>query len=46
MENKPVYYDGTLHNDFKQSENEEIERFMVTNEVRSALSGNPFFITE
>ncbi len=46
MENKPVYYDGTLHNDSMQSENEEIERFMVTAEVRSALSGNPFFTTE
>lgn len=44
MENKPVHYDGSAHND-EQLKNEAYsnETFELTDEMRKNISGNPYF---
>ncbi|MCA0972024.1 hypothetical protein LCM20_15565 [Halobacillus litoralis] len=42
MEAKPLFYDGTLHDDAKEKDLEQQEPLTVTDEMRTFLSGNPF----
>ena len=42
MENKPLHYDGSLQS-LATNQSEAInEPFVITDEIRKSLSGNPF----
>ncbi|GAA0328572.1 hypothetical protein GCM10008967_18820 [Bacillus carboniphilus] len=44
MENKPVHYDGSAHNDeLLKNEDNSNETFELTDEMRKNISGNPYF---
>ncbi|WP_169917333.1 hypothetical protein [Alkalihalobacterium alkalinitrilicum] len=42
MENKPLHYDGSIQNSENKESDANNETFVLTDEVRKNLSGNPF----
>ncbi|MGM0899499.1 MAG: hypothetical protein ACQEXB_00020 [Bacillota bacterium] len=44
MENKPVHFDGSLQNIGASQTEANVESFVLTDEIRKSLSGNPYTI--
>ncbi|MCM3617080.1 hypothetical protein M3936_05705 [Sutcliffiella horikoshii] len=42
MEGKPNHYDGSVHADLKGIVGVENESFVLTDEMRKSIGGNPF----
>ena len=44
MTNKPIHYDGSIQNNETSTANSTVnEQFTLTDEMRSNISGNPYF---
>lgn len=44
MTNKPIHYDGSIQNNETSTSNSTAnEQFTLTDEMRSSISGNPYF---
>ncbi|WP_168927323.1 hypothetical protein [Halobacillus salinus] len=43
MEEKPVFYDGSLHSTMTESDTDHEKPLLVTDEMRTSISGNPFY---
>jgi hypothetical protein len=42
MENKPLHFDGSLLNISDAQSVNNVESFVLTDEIRKSLSGNPY----
>ncbi|MDZ5471442.1 hypothetical protein SM124_06745 [Bacillus sp. 31A1R] len=42
MEGKPMHYDGSIQNSQNPNENVESQPFVLTDEMRVNISGNPY----
>jgi hypothetical protein len=42
MENKPVHFDGSLQNISGSQSEVNVEPFVLTDDIRKNLSGNPY----
>lgn len=42
MDGKPLHYDGSLHNNQGTGDTKGQEPFVLTDEMRNNISGNPF----
>jgi hypothetical protein len=42
MENKPLHFDGSLQNISTSQSEVNVEPFVLTDEIRKSLSGNPY----
>jgi hypothetical protein len=42
MENKPLHFDGSLQNISEVQSENNVESFVLTDEIRKSLSGNPY----
>jgi hypothetical protein len=42
MENKPFHFDGSLQNVNASQTEASVEPFVLTDEIRKSLSGNPY----
>ncbi|MCM3693761.1 hypothetical protein [Neobacillus niacini] len=44
MTNKPIHYDGSIQNNETSTANSTVnEAFVLTDEMRASISGNPYF---
>jgi hypothetical protein len=44
MTNKPIHYDGSIQNNDDATANSTVnEPFILTDEMRTNISGNPYF---